>query len=351
MDTDNQNKWKNICTQFNIIKFQDELNYQQCIEKIIFEDKLGWEPIQISSQLSLQLGARERLVPDIYLKKDEKNSLVVEVKSRNHIKEDKNINQLISYMKQLETSVGIYIGSEIEVYYKKIGDGSNPFLLMKLHFNEQDENGINFISLFKEKDYSIERVEKFKIEKQKNQEFQNKVDDLVKDIKSDYFKDILPNIVSSFFIEKGLDQNVVKIALDKIIFDVKLKEGKNKTHEEEITLDYLCRHSCNKKIKPNNGTVQRYAYNLIKQIIDKNYGKSYGQIYAIFGKKNHIEDIKNITEKRLNRWFQNPKDLITLIDGTIVAISNQWGMNGASKPEMDNLIKIANDFGIDTSFS
>lgn len=44
----------------------------------------------------------------------------------------------------------------------------------------------------------------------------------------------------------------------------------------------------------NNGIAQRYAYNLIKGIIEKNPNLSFKSLYDIFGYKNYIEDIENV---------------------------------------------------------
>lgn len=70
-------------------------------------------------------------------------------------------------------------------------------------------------------------------------------------------------------------------------------------------------------------------------------------MFAIFGRKNRIEKVSLIKDKK--RWFMDERDLVTLSDGTRIAISTQWGLNGASKANMDNLREVAKRFGIDIS--
>lgn len=95
----------------------------------------------------------------------------------------------------------------------------------------------------------------------------------------------------------------------------------------------------------NNGIAQRYAYNLIKGIIEKNPNLSFKSLYDIFGYKNYIEDIDKVSDE--NRWCMDDKDIIEIADGTRVVISNQWGFNNSSKKKMDRLREKASKFGLD----
>lgn len=86
---------------------------------------------------------------------------------------------------------------------------------------------------------------------------------------------------------------------------------------------------------------------MIRQIIEKNQVLNFEQLFAIFRRKNRIEKISCINDKK--RWFLANEDIVTLSNGNKIAISNQWGFNCASKANMDNLREVAKRFGIDVS--
>lgn len=109
--------WANICQLVKYADFSSELSYQKSIIVMVLETGLGWQSEQISEQKSLTLGSINRLVPDIVLKKDDYNTFIVEMKDASHIKRECDVAQLTSYMKQIETPIGVYIGKEIEVYF------------------------------------------------------------------------------------------------------------------------------------------------------------------------------------------------------------------------------------------
>lgn len=92
-----------------------------------------------------------------------------------------------------------------------------------------------------------------------------------------------------------------------------------------------------------------YAYGLMKQIIEKNRHLSFRELYSFFKKRNYVEVVSDIAEKRRDRWFVRPEEILTLSDGTKVAISNQWGFKNNCKPKMDFLRELAARFDIDAS--
>lgn len=343
---EHQESWKNLCKLIKHAPSHDESSFQKYIEECVLPSGLKWQAIQIESHPQLHLGSRKRMIPDIHVKKNDKESFVIEVKRPSHIKTDENIDQLISYMKQLETPVGVYIGNEIEIYYKKLGNSSSPVCLMSLHFNEKDINGAKFVSLFNEDDFSIARIEKFKTELDNEMVFQNNVTILFNHLISPDFNHSIKEIVSNYLVENGENQDVVNAALDKIDFRIsRLDQNPRQSvfHGETIKPDI----GKVNRTRPNRGTAQRYAYRLIKEIIEKNSHLSFPQMLAIFGQKNYIADIHTVHDPA--RWFMNDEDIITLGDGTRIVISNQWGLNGSCKPRMDRLRAIAYKYGIDLS--
>lgn len=341
--------WSKICEILNkYANRENEMAYQRSIIDLLMEMNLGWHKNQIDEQLSMQLGSKERLIPDVVITKDDRNRFVMEVKEAAHVKTQKNIDQLISYMKQLETSVGIYVGRELEVYYKNLGDGSEPKLIMSLNFKPEDEYGDDFMTLFSESEFTVQKVNDYLKALEAKMAFETNVNGLVSYLLSPVFQEELKLIIGTHFSDRGDD--VVNTALEAVTFDIHrstdnqamkdVKCGTAESHYSPHAERLRIRHKGG-----NNGIAQRYAYNLIKGIIEKNPNLSFKSLYDIFGYKNYIEDIDKVSDE--TRWCMDDEDIIKIADGTRVVISNQWGFNNHSKRKMDRLREKASKFGLD----
>lgn len=262
---------------------QSETAYQEFIKEMILEDKLGWKNSQITEQQTLQLGSTERLVPDLVVRKDERNSFILEVKKPGHQKSEGDINQLLSYMKQLEIPVGLYWGDEVYVYWKTIGDGSSPVLLLSLNFNVLCEDGNAFVTLFAEENYNVENILDYKNELLAKAIFETKVNELKEKVTTPIFQDKVKNLVSRILLDKGFDNEVVRSVMENISVSIILKSSTEISEEDLILKNH---GPIDAKISSNKGTAQRYAYGLIRQIIEKNRNLNFEQLYAIFQRKN-----------------------------------------------------------------
>ena len=341
--------WNFICRVIRNIDRQSEMAYQRGIKEMILETVLGWRDDQITEQLSLQLGSTERLVPDILIRKDERNSFIIEVKKPGHKKTNGDIEQLLSYMKQLEIPVGIYWGDEVEVYWKTIGDVSDLILLLSLNFNVREEEGNVFVSLFAEENYSLDKVIVFKNEREAKAIFESKVKDLRSEVLSAEFRSDVKNLIVDYLVKTGKDRNVVDAVMDRVSVSVSCDKEENAIEEVGIGNTPILDKKSQRRGRRGIGA-RPYAYNLMRQIIEKNRHLNFRQLYSIFKKKNYIEEVSTIIEDdRKGRWFLMEDEILTLSDGTKVAISNQWGFNNNCKPKMDFLREVAEKFGIDTS--
>lgn len=338
--------WANICQLIKYADTSSELNYQKSIIVMVLETGLGWQPAQISEQKSLTLGSTNSLVPDIILKKDDYNTFIVEMKEASHIKRECDIAQLISYMKQLETPIGVYIGNEIEVYFKNLGDGSEPLCILSLAFNPNDENGEEFIKLFSEKSFSIKALKEYAEYVREKAIFESEVQTMFNEISSqDFINSTLQDIIHKYYSIKGFDSDVISETLSRLSIKISLKTDSNcETNIPEEVIKYSIPR---KRSGGNQGTAQRFAYCLVKAIIDKHPNYNFQQLYNIFGRKNYIEELSKMKDKL--RWCHSEEDIIRISDGTEIVVSNQWGFNNHCKPKMDRLRKIASQLGIDSS--
>ncbi len=340
--------WSNICKMMRNAPRQSEMEYQNYIKDMILDIALGWNSNQIVEQLSLQLGSTERLVPDLLVRKDNNNSFIVEVKKPGHKKGRRDIEQLQSYMKQLEIPVGVYWGDEVEVYWKTIGDGSAPVLLLSLNFNVLCVDGDAFVSLFSEENYSLDAIRAFKEECDAKCRFESEVNILLEEVTAPEFQKSVKSIIRNYFIEKGLDEDIVETVMGKVMVCISNERKKDAT-DDTPKLNVFPMEKTHKSRSRRSVNARSYAYNLMRQIIEKNRNLSFGELYSLFKKRNYVEEVTTIEEKRMHRWFLLPDEIMTLSDGTKIAISNQWGFNNNSKPKMDLLRKVAENFGIDAS--
>lgn len=327
---------------------QSEIAYQRGIKEMILEFGLGWNNEQITEQPSLQLGSTERLIPDILVQKDERNRFIIEVKKPGHKKANGDIEQLLSYMKQLETPVGIYWGDEVEVYWKTIGDGSALLRLLSLNFNVFCEDGETFVYLFSKENYSLDAIRAFKEECEAKKKFDSEVNDLLEEVTTSEFQEKVISLISDYFLHRGLDKDVVKMVMSKVLLRISDKHEEEATDRASLIHGLPMENTYQSRSKRSVGA-RPFAYNLMRQIIEKNRNLSFRDLYSLFKKRNYVEEIATIDEKRMGRWFMLPDEIMTLSDGTKVAISNQWGFNNNSKPKMDLLRHIAERFNIDAT--
>jgi len=254
-------------------------------------------------------------------------------------------------MKQLETPVGIYIGNEMKIYYKTIGDGAEPTLVMSLQFNANDSLGDVFVKLFSADDFTIGNIAAYVEELKAAKAFEANVQKLVEDMTSDDFREKLTELIVEHYNADGYTTDEIKAALSqlniKINSDYKNQAECNPALIKPTTSQSVRVQNVRTRAKVNNITARQYAFNLIKQIIERNSSLSYRQLHDIFGKKNFIIDINNVTDE--NRWFMGEDKFFQSQDGTIIVVSNQWGFNGNSKPKMERLRYIAEKYGIDTT--
>lgn len=338
--------WAKICEIFERYAIRtSEMDYQKSIIDLLLENKLGWHKDQIVEQFSMPIGSRERLVPDILVSKDCHNKFVMEVKKPSHVKSQRDIDQLVSYMKQLETPVGIYVGKELDVYYKTIGEGTDSRLVLSLEFTPNDENGEKFVSLFMEADFSIDRVLGFLKEQEERAAFDANVKMLRSYLLSHDFQNDLKIILTKHFSDKG--ENVVREAMSKLKFDISVVNTcKESDSSSRHPLESAATYKGVIRKKRKGKTANRYAYNLIKKILEKNPDLGFDSLYAIFGHKNFIEIRTRVNDE--NRWFMADEDVLIVGDGTQVVVSNQWGFNGNCEKKMDFLREIARKFDIGT---
>lgn len=143
-----------------------EGDYQREIE--ICLKFLGWKKTNetMRSQLTLPIGNNSSIRPDIVLWKKNANGvptpvLPIEIKRPSNIRNERQENQLMSYMRQLKLNVGLYIGEKIELYYDVPNDGESPVCVFTVEIQKEDANGSTICDLLTYDTFSLKDVEAF----------------------------------------------------------------------------------------------------------------------------------------------------------------------------------------------
>ena len=157
--------------------------------------------------------------------------------------------------------IGIYFGDEMDIYYKNIGDGSDPLLLMTLYFDMSDSDGDDFVMLFNANAFSIENILFYKKERERRIAYQENCKRLLNEITSNVFKNELKNIISTHLIDSGENEEIVNDVLNQIDIRLSLMVKDEDTSISMPTGGYCeSNHNHGNRRCKNNGVAQRYAY-------------------------------------------------------------------------------------------
>lgn len=112
-----QEKWNYIVKSYKQNYTKPESEVQRSWEDI-FSEFFDYKKLcgEIVTQTYIQLGSRTALIPDIVLKKDKEMLADVELKRHTLSIDEHYEKQLISYLKQLNLSIGVIICNKIYLY-------------------------------------------------------------------------------------------------------------------------------------------------------------------------------------------------------------------------------------------
>jgi hypothetical protein len=155
--------WNEICFIINGHKEKSSSEHNFQIEAENIFEKLGWSRYkgEIVSQQAIPVGSANILRPDIIIKFDSKNILVVELKRPRVDFCDRNSQQLVSYMLQLRLKYGLLFGETLQLYYDDPADNEKPEKVFEVEFIDDNESGTEFINLIKKENFGEDVLEEF----------------------------------------------------------------------------------------------------------------------------------------------------------------------------------------------
>jgi len=215
--------WNEICFHTKKNRDTTEQNFQTIVE-FIFE-KIGWSQYngEIVSKKAIPFGSAQKLVPDIIIKQNDKDILVVELKKPNSGLSNRNAEQLSSYMRQLKINFGILFGETLQLYYELPNENKPPINIIEIQFIEDSCEGVELIRLLSKKDFSLDALQKYceeKYEIAKKYEISEKEALFLCSVEG--VKKVVDLIKDNFL--KNFSEETVSLIFDKVNIHISKKE-------------------------------------------------------------------------------------------------------------------------------
>ncbi len=214
---DTKEKWNYIVKQHNSYNFQRE-EFIQSLWETYCSELFGYSKLfkEFESHMQMTIGSKEKVIPDIILKKDNKEVFDIELKQYNLRFSDDMENQLTSYLKLFNLSVGMVVCEEIHLYSYDIV--ANKIQKYVIDFKENNEDGIRLIELLQKETFSKEEI--FKFIKERNDSKQN-----IEKIKNELTVNLVEDLIKNYFCKKYSTEEIVK-ALNDMHIEIKGKISK-----------------------------------------------------------------------------------------------------------------------------
>jgi hypothetical protein len=332
-------KWNELCF---ILKESLPLNAtEQLFELKVIQafEKLGWSEFrnEIVVRESIQLGASNRVSPDLVFKSSGQESLfIVEVKKPSIDINNLNFkNQLSSYIGLLRLELGVLIGNKIQMFLDgKQFNKSGLFLFEEIEFERNSQQGNRFVELFQQDNFNLHSVKDYaalKIQELKESEM---VETLKKQLLSKNANEAFVGAIKSHLL-KVYPEKVIDRVLSKIEFGFTNKSSFVDADSHKGT-----------KVKNSSSTIKgsqsspappqvrigKFVMQSLVQLIDDNrisndevknlqsldYSKQAFKIPYAFLKPKH-----RLAEKERVRYWKNPIN----IRGEEFFVCSQWVEN------------------------
>lgn len=352
-------EYKQIVSNFLRNIPYSEADYQERIVSFIVSLGLGWTNEEINQQLKISLGSSQRVIPDIVIFSGKVPQFLIEVKSAHHVIQEKDSQQLFSYMKQLEVNIGVYFGEKIIVYYKEFGIKTNPINILEVTLDVEDEKWADFFELLHKSRFNIENTYQYLEEVKRKRRNDAIVENYIYQLASENGIEIVHKALFQYFKSENIENSLVESILSSIRLQIDVnKDSKN----ENISVikpsendSYIGRRKHKKRDKAmfsidNSG---RYGCGeLALKIVDMISHRpniTFQRIVLLFNTwRENVISIDNLAEwkkkhhqdsKKNSRWFE--KDPIVSNDKIKFVVTTQWGIHN-----IDLIIKVGKELGL-----
>lgn len=327
-----------------------EPKYQQEIENCL--KFLGWRNSNntMQSQVTINIGHKNSIRPDIVLYKNGIPVLPIEIKRPNNICNSKQESQLMSYMRQLRLNVGLYVGENIQLYYDNPEDLDNPSSVFRVDFREDDANGEVFCEMLSYGKFDINNLEDFCKEHYNQIIARNNLQQRFLEYfaESNVTKNI-KSLLKEKFVKEGFDEYVLEEELRKLICRFEWKHTPQIEKQAENTIP----------ITENNETefsldgvkylgIRRFVLAVVKQYVSEHPNITLEELEEVF--PSHLSNSGNMGVVRPieflykhpeweRHYFMKDNEKIILRDNTTIVVYVEWGNTGNSKRYFQRFIE------------
>ena len=330
----------------------DENKYHKGIEERL--EFLNWNQFkkEILHKPNVSIGNGGHIQPDILVQKDGKKQFVIEVKCPSHIQKEKDRDQLVSYMRQLKLTTGIYIGEHIEIFYDQ-PESDIAVSVLKIPLELNNKRGAKFIELFSKERFNKDSIVEFcesRIKEMQHEESLNKIKDLLVNDSQEQIMTGMRMYLMEKYGDTFSEEDIVRM-LKSLRFSVTPTDGQT----ANVTIVSPSNGSQKHSINPPEAThkhdttlysidggsflnKRRFVYQLVKLYIEQHQFDSFAELEQVFppslqGSYGVIRSIDVIREKGIedNRYFTKDDELLQSVDGIIFAVSSQWGISNTTK--------------------
>ena len=345
--------WEDICFQVNKCKIKNckEQEYQFAFERIF--QNLGWLEMrgELVPQHPIRFGSTQTYYADIVIKNDNNTNYIVELKRPNVHTGENHLEQLRSYMVQLDTYFGILIGDTLQVYFGK----KQPIMVCDIPFAANSQGGIEIISMLSKSKFSNDLLKEFCNKQIENESERQKIKTRLSELCSNKGQELLYELLGRFLAKEFLPDDV-KGMLDEVEISIRKKGC-----QIDSTTDNI--YKCSDERGTTSGRdATRYVFNGI------NYPKN-RLVWAIvnsYAKQNNVSNVSQLKivfpnslqgkwvvencdvarrilgEKEYpKRFFTRLHEIIKLQNENVV-VSTQWGIGN-----IDRFVAQAKKLGFD----
>ena len=359
--------WNEFCSYLIDCKERDvsEERYHEIIESQL--SVLGWK------RYKGEICHKERIPsghgfaePDIVVKKDGVNQMVIEVKKPNHLQTKEERLQLLSYMRLCTLRIGIYIGEHIEIFYDVQGDSIEPVSIYRVPISLNEKRGQQFVELIRRDNFDKDRFMGFCEAQLQEQKKRESLDLLKKNLLDGRYNSFLKNSLKQKILE---DESlpVSEEQIDDLLckFQIKVVSEEDVIEQSEINSTLYAPvtsyNNTNATARDNtryslDGSAflpkGRFVLAVVSKYARLHPDKSYNEILAVFpdnlGVTVVIKQLNQISPKQIKdrRFFTSPNELLCSADGIQYAVTTQWNIT-----TIPNIVNVAKSLGWDVKAS
>lgn len=339
--------WNLLAAQHSEFYNQPESKIQRLWEDY-FSEIFGFSKIfnEIESQRKLHIGATDREIPDLILKKDEKDLFIVELKQYSLLRKDDFEKQLLNYMSHtdLRLSIGVLVCEKLYLYFYNHSDNKKDCL--EIPFEKDNELGIKFMEVFNKTNFDAEVARNFIQSESKNR---NAAAEIKKEITEEFLKNLLVGHFSRIY-----GKEVAESALKDFSFTCSERKNIN-TGMPVAAHDFPApfggknnaQFTVNGVFVGGKCPTVRYV---IETYVKNNPGITFEQLQKAFpdeaAKPGFGKVVRRFEDVKENEWggHRFSRHPIILSDGQKVAVSTQW-----EPQNIKNFTKFAASLGFDIS--